>query len=305
MKKLSIVVPIFKSSNMVDELHQRIVDVVTKITDDWELILVDDASSDGTFDKMKLIKNKDPHVKIIGFSKNMGQHHALLCGIQHSNGDYVFTLDDDLQNPPEEIPRFIEKIDQGFDLVMGKVLGKKKHSFLRNLSSYLVQKMMDFIIKKPKDVNFTTFRAMTGKIAKEISKFQGVHIYLPALLLRATPHDKICNILVTHHERKFGESTYTIRKLLKLFSYMVFNHSKLPIRLIMIWGGIVTLVSGIWIINDFVLGFNSSHAELIILGMSFFFGNLLISIGILGEYIFRLIEENNNATQFPIYEKYL
>ena len=306
---ITVVIPVFRSGELLPELLRRLRAVLSSLTDRWEILLVDDASNDGSFSRMLELREQDNRVKLIRFAHNMGQHHATLCGLQSAQGDYVITLDDDLQNPPEEIPGLIAKLEEGYDLVIGEIIGQKNHSWHRNIASKIIQILIGKILGKPKGLRLSSYRAMTRHAAAKIASFKGVHVYLPGLILNNIPTDRICNAPVSHHERVQGKSNYTLRKSLRLVSYLLINHTRLPLRIMTTWGFIISIASFVYaifvIIKVTLYGSSYGGWPSLAVLISFFSGNILFSIGVLGEYIGRLIEENNRASQFPIYEEYL
>ncbi len=240
----------------------------------------------------------------------MGQHQATLYGLLRSRGDYVLTLDDDLQNPPEEIPRFIARIDEGYDLVIGKIEGGKRHSGFRNFASRSVQALIGKILGKPRSLALSSYRCMTRRAADSMASFTGAHVYLPALMLGSIPLDRICNVAVPHHPRLEGASQYTLRKLLKLVSYLLINHSSLPLRIVTVWGMVLSVVSLLYAgyVAADVLFFSGSAVKgwpALAVMLSFLSGNILMCMGILGEYIGRLVSENSRAGQSPVFEEML
>lgn len=308
-KTISIVIPVFRSGSLLEELCLRLQAVLSSLTEYWEIILVDDASNDGTFDQMLELRNRDSRVKLIRFARNMGQHQATLCGLQRATGDYVLTLDDDMQNPPEEIPRFIAKIDEGYDLVIGRIAGNKKHHWLRNFASLTIQTLVAHILGKPKDLALSSYRGMTRRVVNGMASFKGTHVYIPALMLCSAPPERICNISVQHNPRPIGKSTYTLRKLLKLSSYLLINHSRLPLRFVTTWGFVVSIASLgfalVIIIKVLVYGSPLAGWPSLAVLISFLCGNILFCMGILGEYIGRLVDENTKSSQFPIFEEHM
>lgn len=308
-KTVSIVIPVFRSGALLEELYLRLHAVLSSLTSQWEIILVDDASNDGTFNRMLELRSRDKRVKLIRFARNMGQHQATLCGLQHATGDYVLTLDDDIQNPPEEIPRFIAKIDEGYDLVIGRIVGSKKHHWLRNLASLAIQILVAHILGKPKDLALSSYRGMTRRVVNGMASFKGTHVYIPALMLCSVPPERVCNISVQHNPRPIGKSTYTLRKLLKLSSYLLINHSRLPLRFVTTWGFVVSLASLgfalVIVIKVLVYGSQFTGWPSLAVLVSFLSGNILLCIGILGEYIGRLVDENTKSSQFPIFEEHM
>jgi glycosyltransferase involved in cell wall biosynthesis len=308
-RKISVIIPVFRSGPMLVPLYERLSAVLDAATDAWEIFLVDDASNDGTFETMLSLHRQDSRVKAIRFARNMGQHYATLHGLRRCKGDYVLTLDDDLQNPPEEIPRFLARVDEGYDLVIGRIQGEKQHSFLRNLASGAVQRLIGRILGKPRSLSLSSYRCMSARAAKRISAYSGAQAYLPALMLGAVPADRICNIDVAHHPRLDGRSQYTLRKLLKLSSYLVVNHSSIPLRFVTAWGILLSLASlayaayvvmGVLLNGSAVTGW-PTLAVLV----SFMSGNILMCMGILGEYIGRLVAENARSGLSPVFEEYL
>ncbi|MBB6184224.1 glycosyltransferase family 2 protein [Oleiagrimonas soli] len=303
---ISVVVPVFRSKATLNALYDRVRNVLDDVASSWEIILVDDASNDGTFEVMLALHEHDSRVKLVRFARNTGQHHATLCGLQRASGDYAFTLDDDLQNPPEEIPRFIEKMEEGYDMVIGKIVTSKKHSAARNLSSRIVQWMVSRILGKPRDLALSSYRGMTRRAASNMGAFTGAHAYLPALIFASVPIDRITNLSVPHNERAHGRSTYSPGRLIKLASYLLINHSYLPLRFMVAWGIILSVASLLYAVCtvSYVLlgGHMAAGWPSLAVLISFLCGNILLFMGIVGEYVGRLVEEHSRPQQFPIFE---
>jgi glycosyltransferase involved in cell wall biosynthesis len=305
---ISVVVPVFRSATTLPALYERLVPVLSAAATQWEIILVDDASGDGTFEVMKQLHTRDSRVKLVRFSRNMGQHNAIVCGLGRSHGTHVVTMDDDLQNPPEEIPRFIARIDEGYDLVIGRIDGNKKHAWHRNLSSRAMQALVSRIIGKPKYIALSSYRCMTRRAADNMAMHGGAHVYMPAVMFHSVPRERICNITVSHHERQHGRSTYTLRKLVRLASYLLINHTSVPLRVVTAWGlllSIASLAYAAYVALDVLIHGSavSGWPSLVVL-ISFLSGNIMFCMGILGEYIGRLVEQGSSTSQFPIFEEY-
>lgn len=308
-QSISVVVPVFRSGPILAALHDRLKAVLSPLTDAWEIVLVDDASNDGTFERMLELHRQDPRVKVVRFARNMGQHYATLHGLRRCTGDFVLTLDDDLQNPPEEIPRFIAKINEGYDLVIGRIEGGKRHSFLRNIASKAVQGLIGSILGKPRSLSLSSYRCMSRRAALGMSAYSGAQPYLPALMFSSVPLDRICNLNVSHLPRIDGQSRYTLRKLLKLSSYLVVNHSSLPLRFVTAWGSILSLASlayaGYVVVDVLLNGSSVTGWPTLAVLVAFMSGNILMCIGILGEYVGRLVSENARSGQSPVFEEHL
>jgi len=306
MKQLSVVIPVYKSGSGLLELYRRLSAALNVMEADWEIILIDDASNDGTFAHMLDIRKMDRRVKALRFARNMGQHHATLCGLKKSKGDIVVTLDDDLQHRPEDIIRLIKKVEEGFDLVIGSISNSKKHNGLRNLGSRIVQRLAERIVGKPPNLSLTSFRAMSRRAADAVASYTGTQTYLPALMFGSIPADRIANVNIEHEARAYGSSNYTLRRLVKLASFLLINHSYIPLRAVTIWGFILSAASflyALWIFaHALIFGSAATGWSSLAVIVSFLSGNILLCVGILGEYIGRLVEENANSRQFPILE---
>ena len=305
---ISVVVPVYRSGEQLPALYARLRPVLDAIDPAWELILVDDASGDGTFEAMLALRDEDPRVRLVRFARNAGQQHATLCGLTRARGDYVITLDDDLQNPPEEIPRFLERLQAGDDLVIGRIEGGKQHKAYRTLGGRTVQALAARIVGKPDHIALSSYRGMSRRAVDSIAAYAGAHVYLPALMFSAVPVDRISNIAVPHHPRSAGQSTYTTRKLVKLASNLLINYSSMPLRAVTLWGFVVSIASvafAAWIaIRVLVNGSPVSGWPTVVVLVAFLSGNIMLCLGVLGEYIGRLVQENSRLAQFPVYEEH-
>jgi glycosyltransferase involved in cell wall biosynthesis len=304
---ISVVVPVYMNRDGLAEFFRRVQPVLEGLTSYWELIMVDDGSTDGSYTVLQELRAGEPRVKLIQFGHNHGQHHAILCGLQHSTGRVVVTLDDDLQNPPEEIPRFLKALAEGHHIVIGRI-AEKKHSWFRNLGSRSVQALTNTILGKPKHLAFSSYRGLSRQAVDAIAAYKGVHPYLPALILSAVPTHSIVNIDVRHDRRHHGRSTYSLQKLVKLASYLLINHSFILLRAMIYWGVLVSVGSLVFAVYVALRALLWHHAS--VLGwpslamlISFFSGNILLALGVLGEYIGRLVQESATNLQFYIFRK--
>lgn len=305
---ISVVVPVYRSGEQLRNLYARLQPVLDAVAPAWELILVDDASGDGTFDVMLDLRRDDDRVRLVRFARNAGQQHATLCGLAKSRGTWVITLDDDLQNPPEEIPRFLSRLQEGYDLVIGRIAGEKQHLGYRNLGSAFMQWLAARVVGKPRHISLSSFRGMSRRAVDSITAYAGTHVYLPALMFAAVPVDRISNVPVAHHARGAGNSTYTLRKLLRLSSYLLINYSRLPLRVVTVWGFLVSAASlgyAVWIaMRVFVEGSPLTGWPTVVVLVAFLSGNIMLCLGVLGEYIGRLVQENSRLAQFPVFEEH-
>ncbi len=284
---LSIVVPVFRSEKTLNELVNRITKSVSNKS--VEIILVDDASGDGTWTTICSIARQNSMVTGIRLGRNSGQHGALLAGVRAAKFQTVVTLDDDLQNPPEEINKLIDALVPGVDVVYG-VSTEVKQNFYRRAGSKLVRKFFASALGFNSAVSMSSFRTFRTVLREGFNTALGPNVSLDALLTWSTTRFTV--VEVKHDERKVGDSHYTFRKLVRFMIDMATGYSALPLRLASALGfltisfGAVLLVYVIGrpiITGERVQGFPMLASTIII-----FSGVQIFLLGILGEYIGRM-----------------
>ena len=172
MKKISVVIPVYNSENSIMKLYQRLTDSISLLTNHYELIFINDASQDNSSNAIHSIAENDENVKCIDFNKNYGQHNALLCGIRQAKYEFIVTLDDDLQNPPEEIPILLEKLDQGYDVVYGYPT-IEKHGIFRNWASVITKMALKTTMGVENAGNVSAFRVFRTELRDSFSDYKG------------------------------------------------------------------------------------------------------------------------------------
>jgi len=222
---ISVIIPVYNSQNSLHELHRRLSAFLENSCKDYEIIMIDDGSRDGSFSEIIRLHEMDNRVKAIGLDGNFGQQNVLMCGLRHARYEYIVTMDDDLQHPPEEIIKLLNALDQGYDLVYG-IPSNKKHSFYRNIGTKLTDHLFNIICQKPKGIRVGSFRAMKRSIAELISQNNTSFVYISAIALKLTKN--IGNVVVLHNERKYGKSNYNIIKLAKVFFKLFIYYSGIP-----------------------------------------------------------------------------
>ncbi|NLN75951.1 MAG: glycosyltransferase family 2 protein [Armatimonadetes bacterium] len=228
--KISVVIPVYRSEDSLPILVPELVDVLGNLNRDFEIVLVDDCSPDNSWAVMKDLKGKyDKHLKIVHLLKNSGQHNAILCGFSLVTGDIVVTMDDDLQNPPSEVPKLIAAIDRGFDLAIASY-DSKKHSGIRNAAGGMIDILQRRMFGLPKDFQLTSFRAIRRVVVDNVVKMGGVFPYITSMLLSHTA--LYTNVEVDHRPRHFGQSRYTIKRSFLLAANMIFSYSSYPVYLV-------------------------------------------------------------------------
>lgn len=311
-KMYSIVIPVYNSENSLRELYERISHTFTDdLKTDYEIIFVDDSSKDNSYRVLKELKKQDSeHIRLLQLARNYGQHCALLCGFHYVQGDYIVTLDDDLQHPPEEIPKLIKKMsedEENIDVVMG-CYREKKHSFIRNLGTYAIKRVSDYIFKQPKDFSFTSFRLMKKYVVEAmVEDFEVRYPRVGYLLLDVT--NKIVNVTVEHSSRKYGTSGYSFSMLVRSFCKNITNNSMLPLLAVQNMGMLSTLLSillAIYYLYKYMyVGVSITGWTTLVLLMLLFSGLILFSIGIIGHYLIQILDEAKRKPNYVIRAKEL
>lgn len=303
MNIYSVVVPVYNSEKSLKELYSRIKDVFEneKIDGDFELILVDDSSKDNSFQVMRDLHKEDKRVKSVQLARNCGQHAALLCGFHYAAGEFVITLDDDLQHPPEEIPKLIGYMEahSDVDVVIGDY-ESKKHNAIRNAGTYLTNKVTSYIFKKRADLKLTSFRLMRKFI---VDAMCDMNIDVPRvghMLLLVS--NRIENVTVHHDARKYGKSGYTFKRLVKDLLNNIITNSAFPlifVRDIGIGSFLLSIILAIfYLIRYLICGVSIQGWTTLVLLMLLYFGLILLAIGVIGDYLIRIL---NEAKKIPNY----
>ena len=297
----SVVVPVYNSEKSLRILYERLSNIFKQIEVEFELILVDDSSSDDSYKVMNELYEEHSNVKIIQMAKNFGQHKAIMCGLGYVEGEYVVTMDDDLQHPPEEIPKLIEalKSHEEMDVIIG-TYDSKKHNVIRNLGTKTMNRITSFIFNKDVNLKLTSFRLMRRFIADALVASKTVTPRIGTMLLQVS--NRIMNVTVHHDERKFGRSGYSFKRLVKDLINNIINNSDFPLRFLGGFGLLCFIVSILgalyYIVRYFVVGVSVPGWTTLIVVLLLFFGLMLFAIGLLGRYMMRIMKASQGM---PIY----
>lgn len=303
MKKVSFVIPCYNSEKYIKNTVASLQVVIEeKLLDyDTEIVLINDGSKDETFKQIKELAENSNNIISIDFTRNFGQHSAIMAGLNECSGDIIVCLDDDGQTPPEESIKLINSLDDNTDVVYAKYK-QKKHNKFRNIGSSVNSLMAHILLEKPKDLYISSFFAMKSYIKDEIINYTNPYPYMEGLVLRST--NSIKNIDVEHKEREIGKSQYTIKKLLRLWLNGFTNFSVKPLRIAMIFSVLfivlaIILAIGL-IINKFInplvpMGWTSTIILMLIIGAVITF-----LLGLIGEYVGRIYISINNNPQYVI-----
>ena len=303
MHHFSIIIPVYNGSKTLSELFFRIKTVFeTEIKQSYEVIFVDDASKDKSWEVLSEIKKENHNVSIYQMTRNFGQHAALLCGFNFATGRYIITMDDDLQHPPEEIPRLINAIQTSeMDVILGSY-EQKQHSWFRNIGTILINKALTKILRKNKDLKLTSFRIIRKEIINELISIDLDKPKINPMLLYIT--NRIKNTPVLHNERQFGKSGYGIIALVRVFFSYIINDSTLPLKFLSFLGITNFLVSflliGVYLIK-YILGDISIPGWITTVVLILFFnGLILLAFGLVGEYLLKILNQSKRMPSYII-----
>lgn len=295
---VSVVVPVYGGSAALQELCIRLSKVMGQAGLSYEVILVDDRGQKEAWNVIREIAARDPNVSGLRLGRNFGQHAATICGIAHARGEWIVTMDDDLEHPPESIPAMLAACDEDHPLVYG-AFAKRTHAAYRNWSSELMRRMLKRAFP---DLNedYCSFRAIHAPIAKQLDQFGLNRPYIDGMLSWLTASTR--TVSVPHEQRQHGESTYTLRKLISHAVNIFVTFSHLPLRLATFGGAALAAVSFLYllyVVYGRLTGYitNPGYASLMSVVL-FACGIQLLILGVVGEYIGRLM---GAAFRRPVY----
>lgn len=298
----TVVVPVFNSKKTLNELFHRIKTTIDTMGKSFEVIFVEDCGQDESWKTICQLKSQFPaHIVAIKLSRNFGQHNAIMCGFDHARGNFIITIDDDLQIPPEEIRKIVD-VQQlnNSDLVYG-VYEKKQHHTMRNLGSQIIQKIFQCVFKTTGDI--TSFRLISSSLVAKIKQHRQNFVFVDGLLHWYT--SQVDRVEIGHEPRRGGKSGYSAAKLIRLATNLLFNFTTLPLRIVVYLGLLISVTSFLIgalfvfrkVIYDVPVGYTS-----IIVTLFFMSGIILLVMGVIGEYLSRLFSLQNNKPQYSIKE---
>lgn len=306
MKKVSFVIPCYRSEHTLPHVVAEIEKTMKELNQyEYEIILVNDCSPDNTGGVIRGLCSENKAIKGISFSRNFGQHAALMAGLRQSQGDYVVCLDDDGQTPADEAGSLLTKLEEGYDAVYARY-DHKKHSAFRNLGSKVNEMMTRIMLDKPAELYISSYFAVQRFVVEDMIRYENSYPYVIGLVLRATKN--ITNVLVKHREREEGSSGYTLKKLLGLWFNGFTAFSVKPLRIATAIGTFFACLGFLYgfytIIKRFVnpevpMGFSSMMSAIV-----FFGGMIMVLLGLIGEYIGRIYISLNNSPQYVVRESF-
>jgi undecaprenyl-phosphate 4-deoxy-4-formamido-L-arabinose transferase len=302
----SIIVPVYNGEKTIRNLFLKVQSFFAESKKDFEMILVHDCGPDNSWKVMLELNKEFPQtVRIVKLSRNFGQHNAIICGIEQATGDFIITMDEDLQHDPFDIQKLIEKqAENDFDVVYGKY-EERKHSIIRNLGSYLLKTM---ISKGIPDIHpdYSAFRLIKSNIAKSLLQMRNSYTFIDGYISWVTTHCASC--MVSHSDRQGGVSSYTFQKLVNHTINIFVTFSNYPLKLLIKTSIVIFTLNLIFtayiisrkiIYNDFALGYPS-----LIISIGFGVALIILSIGVIGEYIYRInLKTTKKPNYFSVFKK--
>jgi dolichol-phosphate mannosyltransferase len=301
--KISVVIPVYKAENCLEELYCRLIVNLEQITEDFEIILVEDCGGDRSWEMIRNLAIRDPRVLGIQFTRNFGQHYGITAGIDNSTGDWIVVMDCDLQDRPEEIPRLYNKAQEGYDVVLAR-RGQRKDSNSKRISSWLFYKLFNYLSGMKYDFQVGNFRIISKKTADNLRLMREQLRFFGGLVeWMGFP---TASIDVEHSERLEGKSTYTLQKLMKLAFETIIAYSDKPLRISIYFGFSMAFMSFIYGTYIFikslfykipVLGWGSLMVSMYLIG-----GIIISILGILGIYLGKTFGETKKRPLYIINE---
>ncbi|MGB3591799.1 MAG: glycosyltransferase family 2 protein [Nonlabens sp.] len=299
---LSIVVPVHNNARSIEELVYRINSTANKLNLSHEVILVDDGSKDQSWKAIQKAKSSyDREVVGVRLEKNVGQHNAIICGLNYSHGALVVTMDADLQHPPEEIEKLILKHRESESDVVYGIYKTRKHGFLRSAGSVVVQKSSKYFADHKGGVG-SSFRLFTRSLVDKIKNHSQNFIYIDEIIHWYTGDINL--VPVEHHERKVGKSSYSFYKLVKLYIAILVNFTAWPLKIITFIGfasSILSFLIGVrFILKKLFFNVGVPGFTALIVTITFSASLILLSLGIIGQYIYKIYHQQNGKPPYAI-----
>jgi undecaprenyl-phosphate 4-deoxy-4-formamido-L-arabinose transferase len=288
-ESISVVVPVYNSERSLPLLIERLHGVLTAHAADFEAILVSDGSQDHSWDVICRMTQRYPWVRGISLMRNYGQHNALLCGIRAARNAVIVTLDDDLQNPPEEIPKLLEKLAEGYDVVYGAP-EEERHGLWRDLASRVTKIALQSAVGAQTARHASAFRAFRTEVRGGFTNFQGPFVSIDVLLTWGAA--RFTAVRVQHDARRLGQSQYTLRKLIRHAFNMMTGFSVLPLQVASMVGFVFTIFGFfvlVYVIGGYLIRGGSVPGFPFLASLiAMFSGVQMFALGIIGEYLARM-----------------
>jgi dolichol-phosphate mannosyltransferase len=296
---ISIVTPVYGCAGALQQLHKRIVESVLQITENFEIIMVNDASPDDAWEVIKNLSEKDSRVRGINLSRNFGQHKAIAAGLDYARGEWTVVMDCDLQDQPEDIPKLYDKAMEGYEIVFGRRAERKDNAFKR-FTSKMFYMVNDYFTENKMDNTVANFSIISRNVLNSVLKFKEQNrvyaLYVNWVGFKKTEID------IEHAKRPIGKSSYSLSKMINLAIDSIVSQSNKPLRLAIKFGFMVSMLSflyGVWLIfKHFVFAEAVEGWTSVMVSIYFIGGLIFANMGVLGRYIGKIFDETKDR---PIY----
>ena len=305
--KISVVIPCYNSENYItDVVHKTILVLDESLAKDYEILLINDGSNDGTLQKLKEISLINNKIIVIDLTKNFGQANAMMAGYNYVTGDLIVHSDDDGQTPIEDLNKLINEINKGYDIVFGEITGRKQNSIIQNIATKVNNFTSTKLMGKPKNIHMGNFWICKRYIVNSIIKCTDPNPYIAGLFLNVSKN--YSSAPTNHHKRMEGKTKYTLSKMLNLWVSGLTGFSILPLRVASLFGILTSIVGFLFLVTiiiqkllnpDIQAGYTSIMSVII-----FFSGVIMLSLGVIGEYIGRIYQNLVNNSQYCVRNVY-
>lgn len=297
---ISVVVPVYNSENSLHLLVEEVGKVLPEVADHYELVLINDGSPDRSWDVISGLAKDHPWVRGINLMRNYGQHNATLCGIREADYEIIVVMDDDLQNPPGEIPKLLAKLDEGYDVVYG-VARRRQQIWWKSISSRIVKQAISAVMGLRTVRDIGAFKAFRSDVKKAFDDFRSPDVLVDVLLSWGT--SRFASVEVDEAPRGTGKSNYSFFKLVKVSFLVLTSYTTIPLRLASILGFLFTLFGIGVFIYVLVIYFTLGSIEgfpFLASTITIFSGVQLFALGIIGEYLARVFERTGGRPTYTI-----
>lgn len=299
----SVIIPCYKSDQTIRKVVELTMAELDRIgRKEYEFVLVDDGSPDGgkTLQVLRGLVRDYDCVKVVELAKNSGQHNAVMAGLNYASGDIIIAMDDDMQTHPSQLPKILDKLDKGYDIVYG-YYPHKQHSIFRNFGSYINYMTVRILLKKPKELKTSSFWAIRKFVRDYAVEYRSAYTHLQGVFLRITRN--IGSVPVEHFKREVGTSNYTMKKLLQLWANIL-GFSVVPLQMATILGFIFAMLGILGaiavIIRKIVRPVTYIGWPSMMVCICFFSGIILMFMGLIGEYVGRIFLGISNNPQYVV-----
>lgn len=299
---LSVVIPVYNESGNLEKLYDRLTKAMDRYGKSYEIIFTNDGSRDNSLKILEEFYSRRPQqIRVIDFKGNFGQHMAVIAGFELAKGEIVVTLDADLQNPPEEIPKLIDKMEEGYDLVSG-VRERRHDNYFRRIASWIKRKILALTTKIKMSDDGCMLRAYGRDVVDLIVATGESAVYIPALAYSYSRNP--AEVIVVHEARLEGKSRYSVYGLIRLYFNLMTGYSLVPLQIFTVFGILVSMLSTLFfiylVLRRVIIGPEAQGLFTLFAVMFFLIGIVLMGLGITGEYIGRIYQEVRKRPRFVI-----